>query len=94
MPYADPEKRRQFQREYKRKWRKAQDKINPLRAFRVYICIQYPFLWVGRKQFINGFLVTDDARVMVEVERHQAFAKFIFPLNIDLSGPIIEDEDE
>jgi hypothetical protein len=42
MPYADPERRRQFQRLYKRKLRKTQEKINPLRAFRVYVCPRFP----------------------------------------------------
>lgn len=94
MPYANPEKRRQFQREYKRKWRKTQEKINPLRAFRVYICPRFPYLWVGRVQFNGGFLITDNPEVQAEVEAHHAFAQFVFPLALDLTCAPAEDEDE
>jgi hypothetical protein len=94
MPYADPEKRRQFQREYKAKWRKKQEKINQLRAFKVYVCPKFPFLWVARQQFVSGFLVTDDATVMAAVEAHQGFGKCIFPLLIDYSCGFMEGEGE
>ena len=98
MPYKDPARRKEFQREYKARWRKKQEIINPLRAFKVYICIQYPFLWVGpvgrQKQFVSGFLVTDDATVIRAVEKHEAFGRFIFPLSIDLTGPTVVDDDE
>jgi len=92
MPYADPEKRRDFQRRYKKKWRAKQTKIHPLQGFKIYICPRFPYLWVGQSQFNGGFLITDSAKVQAEVERHHSFAKFVFPLSIDLSGPSIEDE--
>ena len=94
MPYADPEKRRQFQREYKRKWRKAQEKINPLRGFKIYICPRFPHLLVGRDQFRDSFLITDSPETQVQVERHPEFGRFIFPIALDLSVTIIEDEEE
>jgi hypothetical protein len=94
MPYADPEKRRQFQREYKRKWRKTQEKINPLCAFKIYICPRFPFLWMRREQFNGGFLVTANPETQAEVEAHRDFAKFIFPLALDLTCTPTEDEDE
>jgi hypothetical protein len=94
VPYADPEKRRQFQRQYKRKWRKLQERINPLLAFRVYICPRFPFLWVGREQFYGGFLVTDNAVVQAEVETHPDFGKSIFRLVIDITCTPTADEDE
>ena len=92
MPYADPEKRRQFQREYKRKWRKAQERINPLRGFRVYVCPRFPFFRLARVCFDNGFLITSDVAVQSQVEAHHEFGRFIFPIALDLSGPSIEDE--
>jgi len=91
MPYANVEKRRQFQREYKRKWRKAQTKIHPLQGFKIYICPRFPFFRLGREQFNGGFLITDSAEVQAQVEAHHEFGKFIFPIALDLSGPIIED---
>jgi hypothetical protein len=94
VPYADPEKRRQFQRQYKRKRRKAQEKINPLRGFRVYICPRFPFLWAGKGQFNCGFLITDNPEIQSQVERYSEFARHIFPLALDLSGPIRDDVEE
>jgi hypothetical protein len=85
MPYGDPERRRQFQREYKRKWRKAQEKINPLRFFKVYVCMRFPNLYLPGGAFSNGFLITDDPQVQARVEAHDLFARSIFPLALDLS---------
>jgi hypothetical protein len=73
MPYKDPERRREFQREYKRKWRKAQEKINPLCGFKIYICPRFPYLRVGRDQFRESFLITDSPETQGEVERHPEF---------------------
>jgi len=83
MPYADPEKRRQFQRAYKRKWRKKQEKINPLRGFKIYVCPRFPFLWVGREQFNSGFLITNNPETQAAVSVHNYFAKHIFPVLVD-----------
>jgi hypothetical protein len=94
VPYKDPERRRQFQKEYKRKWRKAQEKINPLRAFTVYICPRFPFLWMTKEQFVNGLLVTSSRATQIEIEAHRDFGKFIFPLLIDITCTPTEDEDE
>jgi len=94
MPYKDVERRRQFQREYKARWRKKQEIINPLRAFRVYICPRFPFLWAGKGQFNGGFLITDDPEIQSQVERHSEFARHIFPLALDLTCTPAEDEDE
>lgn len=95
MPYADPEQRRKFQREYKRKWRKAQEKINPLRGVRIYFCQRYPGLHIsGAGTFFNSFLITDDPEVQAKVEAHDLFAKDIFSLALDLTCTPTEDEDE
>lgn len=94
MPYKDPDRRRQFQREYKRKWRRTQEKINPLRGVKIYICPTFPHLWVGREQFRDAFLITANSETQVQVERHHEFGKFIFPLAMDLTCTPTEDEDE
>jgi hypothetical protein len=86
MPYADPEKRRQFHKQYKRRWRRAQEKIDPLRGVRIYLCLRFPGLHIpGTTSFYNGFLITDDPQVQAQVEAHELFAKHIFPLALDLT---------
>jgi hypothetical protein len=94
VPYKDPERRRQFHREYKRKWRKAQEKINPLRGFKIYVCVRFPQLRVGRDQFRDSFLITDNPEVQAQVEEHREFGKLIFPLAMDLTCTPREEEDE
>ena len=94
MPYADPEKRRQFQREYKRQRRRAQEVVNPLLGFKIYICPRFPFLWMTREQFNGGFLITNNPETQAEVEAHSEFARHIFPLLIDITCTPTEDEDE
>ncbi|OGP74980.1 MAG: hypothetical protein A2Y80_08015 [Deltaproteobacteria bacterium RBG_13_58_19] len=94
MPYADPEKRRQYNTRYKQRWRKARAKIHPLLGFRIYVCPVFPHLRVGRDQFRDSFLITDSPETQVQVERHPEFGRFIFPIALDLSVTIIEDEEE
>lgn len=86
MPYADPERRRQFQREYKRKIRIALGKNSPLKEFRIYLCQKYPNMHIpGGGCFYQGFLITDDPTVQARVQGHELFGKDIFPLALDLS---------
>lgn len=84
MPYADPARRRQCQRESKARQRRRLAKIRPLLGIKVYVCPRFPFLRVGRAQFDAGFLITDRYEIQVEVEQHPAFGKFIFPIALDL----------
>src|SRR4030042_7045118 len=84
MPYADPEKRRLFQREYKRKWREKQKKISQFRGFKVYVCPKFPNFRVARAHFDNGFLITNDPEVQVQVEAHREFGRRIFALAMEL----------
>jgi hypothetical protein len=94
MPYADPEKRRDFQRRYTKKWRANPAKIHPFLGFKIYICPRFPFFRLARVCFDNGFLITNDLAVQAAVERHHEFGRFIFPISLDLSDPIIADEEE
>jgi len=94
MPYSDPERRRQFHREYKRKWRKAQEKINPMRGFKVYVCPRFPNSRLAGFYFENGFLITDDPEVQAHVEQHHEFGRFIFALVMDLTCTPTEEEDQ
>jgi hypothetical protein len=93
MPYADPERRRQFQRDYKRKWRENQKKSSYSRGFRVYVCPSFPdFRLIARAHFNNGFLITNDAEVQAQVEAHREFGRRIFALVLD--NTCIPKEDE
>ncbi len=95
MPYADPERRRLFQRQYKRKIRIALGKNSPLKEFRIYLCQRYPNMHIpGGGCFHEGFLITDDPEVQTEVQRHDLFGKDIFPLAIDLSVTPIREYEE
>ncbi len=93
MPYADPERRRQFHRRYKRKLRKAKRKNLPFEEIRVYLCNRFPGLNVGLASFDAGFLITGRRDIQAQVERHPEYGRHIFPLALDLT-PQIEDEDE
>jgi hypothetical protein len=93
MPYTDVERRRRFQREYKRKCRARQAKIQPLLGFKIYLCMRFPGLHIpGATSFFNGFLITDDPEVQAKVEAHDLFAQHIFPLALDLTCTPKEDE--
>jgi len=92
VPYKDPEKRRQFQREYKRRQRQTLKKIKPFLGFRAYVCPRFPGLGVGLAHVDGGLLITNRPAVQAQVERHPEYGRHIFPLALDLTGPILEEE--
>jgi len=92
MPLKDVEKRRHFQRQYKRKWRAKQAKIRPLMGFKVFLCLRFPTFHVAGTSFFNGFLITDDPEVQADVVAHELFGKDIFALAIDFTCAPTEDE--
>lgn len=95
MPYADVEKRRRFQKQYRAKWRARQAKINPLLAFKVFISVRYPDLSLGGGAFFRrGILVTDDLWSQKAVRRHPEFLKTIFPLLIDRDCVALKEDEE
>lgn len=83
MPFKDPEKRRQYNTEYKQRWRKAQTRIQP--AVRIFICPRFPSLRVGRASFDGGFLITSQKDVIELVLRDPEYMKYIFPVALDTS---------
>lgn len=81
MPYKDPERRRRFDREYKRKMRKKTPLSNPscppfMR--KAYICLQAPNFRLPGAIFKNGLFVTDDPKLMAEIETDSAYGVHIF----------------
>lgn len=85
MPYKDPERRRQFHREYKKQWRRKQP--NSSGQFKAYICPHNPCLRVGPGLvFENGFLVTNRRDAQAMIEGHAAFGRHIFKIALDFSA--------
>jgi hypothetical protein len=93
MPYVDPERRRQFHREYKRRWRAKKKKISPFLDYKIYLCVRFPTLHLpGGTSFFNSFLITNNPKVQAQVEQHDLFGRDIFPLALDLSLTVKEEE--
>ena len=93
MPYKDPKERRNYQREYKRRWRLARE--HPFRKFRVYISPRYPSLRLGPGlDFVGGFLVTDKLEAQARIEGHPEFMRHVFKIAMDFSSTFLEDEEE
>lgn len=96
MPYKDLEKRRACSRESKRRSRAQEARIAPLRKFKIYFCWRFPRLPIGRASFQDGFLITDQTQVQVQVERHPEFGVTIFPLALELNltdEPLMGDDE-
>ena len=81
MPYADPEKRREFDRERKRRQR-AEAGVstrNPAQMVKGYICLQVPQLRLpGGISFRHGFFVTADPKQQAMIEGDPAYGTDIF----------------
>lgn len=96
MPYKDPEKRRTFHREYKRKWRQVHTKNQPLKGVKIFICARFPDLNLGLASFVGGFLITSRDDVVERILRDPDFMRFIFPISMDwdlVPNPIISEDE-
>ena len=72
MPYKDPNKRAEYQRNYKAK-------NKPGSPRKCYICPEFPSLCVkSGVWFHNGFLVTNDLELQARIEAHEGYGKYIF----------------
>lgn len=94
MPYADPERRRRYNTEYKQRWRKAQAIKQP--GVRIFICPRFPSLRVGLGHFDGGFLITSKKEVIEQILRHPEYMRFIFPVAVDLDllpAPVADEEE-
>jgi hypothetical protein len=81
MPYKDPERRRQFDREYKRNMRQKTALSSPScqsQIRKAYLCIQVPHLRLPGAIFKGGLFVTDDPRIQAEIEADSAYGTHIF----------------
>jgi hypothetical protein len=88
MPFKDVEKKRAYQRDYKRRqreWRAAQAQ----RVTKAYLCTRHPHLQIaGVVQFQDGFYVTGCLEKQRIIEEYEGFGSFIvgWPVEPDL-GP-------
>jgi hypothetical protein len=80
MPFRDQNRRREYDRVYKRQRRRAASMFatRPTEV-RAYVCSRYPNLRLsGAVQFESGLLVTADPVVQDAVELSPEFGKVIF----------------
>jgi len=80
LPYKDPERRREYDRRYKREKRRVASRSTPgPTEVRAYVCHRYPqFRLPGGVGFHEGLLVTADPRVQDAVEHSPEFGQVIF----------------
>ena len=87
MPYADPEKRKKYNRNYRRWWRRNKRLASQDWGLMIYMMwglnfsIQVP--GQGKLLFDKNFHVTDKLAEIQAIENHPLFGKNIFPLAID-----------
>ncbi len=80
MPFKDLDKRRTYQREYKR-WQRARERLSnlcqtPVR--KAYLCPRVPYLRLPGIAFQNGFFVTDRPEEQKRIEEDTSYGTHIF----------------
>ena len=85
MPYKDPETRRRYDREYKRRIRAQQGLVQPgqTRGRKAYICLRYPHLPMSGLSFRDGWFITADPLEQATIEQDQAYGQFIFSWRVE-----------
>jgi len=85
MPYKDPEKRRTYQREYKRRLRANEGLTSTCQTqtVRAYICFKAPQLRLPGIAFKFGLFVTDQLEEQAMIENDELYGKEIFRLILD-----------
>lgn len=81
MPYKDEEKRRRFDRDYKRKIRQKKALSIPscqAHIRKAYLCIQVPHFRLPGIIFKGGLFVTDDPTIQAVIEADSAYGVHIF----------------
>jgi hypothetical protein len=82
MPYKDPEKRREYHREYKRRQREGLS--TPGKPGRkCYVCPDIPDLVLMLRAFKNGFYITDDPEAQALIEGHEYYGKHVFSFQME-----------
>jgi hypothetical protein len=80
LPYKDLEKRRRYDREYKRLLRAQQGltHLGQTRVRKAYICLRVPHLRLPGITFQDGWFVTDQPEEQAKIEQNPSYGREIF----------------
>jgi hypothetical protein len=85
MPYKDLEKRRSYDREYKRRLRSQKALTNdsqpPIR--KAYICFKLPHLRLPGIPFVDGWFITDNPEEQTRIEESPWYGSAIFSWQVE-----------
>jgi len=86
LPYKDPEERRRYDREYKRRLRAQQGLTSrgqtPVR--KAYICPKFPQLrLLPGMAFQDGWLISDNPEEQDRIEQHPEYGRHIFSWRLE-----------
>ena len=86
MPYKDPEERRRYDREYKRRLRGQMGLTSPDQTpvRKAYICFRFPELALPTIPFRNGWFVTDNPEEQAHIEQNPSYGREIFSWRLEL----------
>jgi hypothetical protein len=85
LPYKDLEKRRRYDREYKRRLRGQKGLTNSgqTRVRKAYICLKVPHLRLPGIAFRDGWFITDNPDEQKNIEQGPFYGRDIFSWRLD-----------
>jgi hypothetical protein len=85
LPYSDPEVRRRYDREYKRRLRAQKRLTNPDQTpvRKAYICLKVPHLRLPGIAFRDGWFITDNPEEQDSIEQGPFYGRDIFSWRLD-----------
>jgi len=85
LPYKDPEEKRRYDREYKRRRRAQQRLVQPgqTRVRKAYICLKFPQLRLKGLVFRDGWLISDNPEDHAIIEQDPSYGREIFSWRLE-----------
>jgi hypothetical protein len=86
LPYKDPEERRRYDREYKRRLRAQPGLTKPRQTpgRKAYICPKFPRLrLLPGIVFQDGWLISDNPEEQSRIEQHPEYGRHIFSWRVE-----------
>jgi hypothetical protein len=77
MPYADPERKKAYQKEYRARLQEAKTRAQAPPTRKVYFCSRFPHLKVGPVEFFDKFYVTDCPEQQRFIEGLEEYGRYI-----------------
>jgi len=77
MPYADPEAKRRYMKDYRKKYKAQQARAQAPPILKIYFCPRFPGLSIGPIRFSEGFLVTADPETQATIENLVDYGRYI-----------------